>query len=445
MQLIRALLIAVSVVVLLSGVSIFFGSPKQEKSNAARFLLTTFGAVLWTIAIAIFIQMPDATPQFAQTVVTCIICGITICDIGLLAYLSWPYKYGKFATILYAIVGIVLVALMAYDPGLFYTSIDLNQEYTHLFLTKGWYYYVLFIYFTLISLTFFGFLLKRIKKTTNRGTKTGLKIFYAGLSISGVLVLVFNLILITSHPHLTWIGPMSTSLAILSFYYSIVKFRTISMSSKWMEVMSYVIIIVTGVIIYLLVFYAVFNALFGIPNPSGSVLMLNVVMAAFLLLLMPTLSELTGFMRASFYVDRIELGYITKKLEGINKSSFDPRDIVKFLADSMHYSYILLVLNGHLYSSDNSKFSADEISQLANLKLQDNQIWAPLSALGGDISKSHDISRIGNLTDKNGKSIGKIVFGKRIAEGTLSRRDLVKHEAIIGVLSAVAEENIRKR
>ncbi len=441
MQLVRALLIAASIVVLLSGVSILFGSTKQEKGSALRFLLSAFGASIWTIAILIFLHMPNSTPEFAHVVVTCIIGGVTLCDIGLLAYLGWQYKYGKGATLIFTVAGIVLVALLAYDSSLFYTSIDLTQEYTKLYINYGWYYYALIAYFFLISIVFSSFLQKRIKATTNKGLKTGLKVFYVGLSIGGILALVFSLILITSHPQLVWIGPMATIISIMSFYFSVVKFRVLTMSSKWMEIMSFVILIATAIIIYLLAFYAVFNALFGIPNPSTEVLILNVIMAVFLLLLTPALSELTSFMKANYYTNRIDLGYISKKIENITKSSFEPRDTAKFLADTLHYSYIMFIINGHSYSSDDTKFSTLEIEELNRFKMPEKGIW--INHKSG-ITSEHNISKIGFFTDKNGKDIGKIVFGKHLGEGNISRKDQIKQEEIIGLISCVIEEKGKK-
>lgn len=443
MQLIRVLLVIVAVAVLLSGISIFLGSTKQEKSNGGRFLIATLGAAIWSLAIMIFIKMPNASEAFSHLIVTCIIAGVTLCDVGLLAYLGWQQKGGKIATIIFSAIGAILVTLLAYDSSLFYTSIDVNQEYTHLFVNKSWYYYTIIAYFFLISIVFSNYLQKQIKKTTNKGQKRGLQIFYGGLSIGGILALIFNLILISSHPHLTWIGPMATAISVLTFYYSAVKFRIISMSSRWTEVLSYIVIIATAIVVYLLAFYIVFTALFGIANPTNEVLMLNLIMGLFLLLLMPTITELANFMRASFYTDRIELGYIIKKLEVIKKDSYDPKDIARFLADTMHYSYVALTVKDHFYLSDSSRFTTEEVNQLAKLKAE-NGAWIVADELKEiDSASQHNISRIGILRNRNGKEIGKIIFGKKVTAGAITRRDLVKHEAIIGIISCIVEENNR--
>ena len=167
MQLIRTLLIAATIVVILSGISVFFGSPKQEKKTAIFFLLSAIGASIWTIAIAIFMHMPGVSDNFIHAIVTCIITGVTLCDVGLLGFLSWNYKGGKQLTFIFALAGTVLVTLLAVNPNLFYSSVDITKDYSQLFINYSWYYFTLIVYFFLISIVFSGYLKKRIKETTN--------------------------------------------------------------------------------------------------------------------------------------------------------------------------------------------------------------------------------------------------------------------------------------
>ncbi|MBQ9029663.1 hypothetical protein IJ114_02765 [Candidatus Saccharibacteria bacterium] len=257
MQLIRALLIAATIIVLLSGFSVFFGSRKQEKKSAKFFLLAALGAATWTIAVMIALDMPWASSEFVRFIVTCIIGSITICDVGLLAFFSYGYAGGKTLTSLFAFGGAILVALLAYDPSLFYSSYDLSNGYVQLYTEQSWHFYVLIAYFFLISITFSSYLIRRIEDTTNPGLKNGLKILLCGLSIGGILALLFDLVFLTTLPTLTWIGPLATVVSILSFYYSVVKYHTLDVSSKWMKAMSSVILVGTAVIVYLTVFYVI--------------------------------------------------------------------------------------------------------------------------------------------------------------------------------------------
>ncbi|MBR3366150.1 hypothetical protein IKG48_03485 [Candidatus Saccharibacteria bacterium] len=439
MQLIRTLLIAATIVVILSGISIFFGSSRKEKKTSIYFLLATIGASIWTIAIFLFLNMPKASPEFVRVIVACIIGGITLCDVGLLAFLSWHYKGGKTMTFIFTIIGALLVTLVAYDPSLFYSSVDLSKDYAQLFVEHNWYYFALIAYFFLISITFSSYLMRRIKETANPSLKTGLKVFYIGLSIGGILALIFDLILITALPNLVWIGPMATIISIMSFYYSVVKSRTLSISSRWMEVMSYILLIATAIIIYVLAFYIVFTAMFSIPNPSVEILILNVVMAIFLLLLMPIMIELTNFMKASFFSDKIELGYIMKKLDTMDSRTFDPRDTARFLTDTLHYESCVLIISKHAYATDNTKFTTEEINTFLSLKPVENQNWVdPANIPAKD---GFHISEMLLLKNSKGKEIGALIFGKRISERHLTKRDFIKIEAVANMISAIAEES----
>lgn len=444
MQLIQSVLIAVAVLVILAGLSVFLGATKAEKGSALRFFLATLGAAFWTIAIAAFFALSPTTGEYVHPVVVSIIAGAVFCDVFLLAYFGWSQKGGKLATMLFAVVGIAFIVLLFQHPELFYSSVDLSNEYSHIFVTKGWYYYALIVYFFLISFAFSGYLSKRISDTTNRGARNGLRVFQVGLSIGGILALVFDLILLTDRPDLAWIGPTATSISILTAYYSIVKFRMIPLSLRWIKIMSYLILAATTIIIYILIFYTVFTALFHVASPSIEVIALNLIMAAILLLLLPAISEFMAYMRTAVVLDEVNLAYILKKLERIDKASFDPRDIAGFLADCLHYSYIALIINERIYPSATMKISGHEVAALAKLHPKAGELWVAKGALDKDVAKKCEISRVGVLRDEDGKEIGKIVFGKKETRIELSRRDLIKYTTIVEVLATVVEENSKR-
>ena len=440
-QLIQTLLIAVSAAVLLSGISVVLGSPKKKKANAMRFFLATLGASIWTIAIMIFLALPPNAENVAPLVVIGIISGITLCDVSLLAYLGWEYKTGKLATAIFSLFGIILVAILAINPSVFYTNISLSHEINRAEIVTGWYFVLLIIYFFLISITFSSYLQKRIKAATSRGMKTGLIVFYIGLSIGGILALVFNLLLMSSQPHLIWIGPMATSISILSFFYSAVRYRTVSLSSRGIRILSYTIFVATGAIVYLLVFYAIFTALFKVPNPSPQILILNGLMTIIVLLLIPAMNEVKSFMHALAATETIDLNYILKKLEKSDNKYFNENEVASFLADTMHYSTVSLIIDGRVYSSGNKKPTGNEAAAITKAKPAPGEIWLLPDHLNDEkLVHSHEISRIGILTDKKGHEIGRIVFGRKLHRAELSRRELIKYQTVVGMLSVLIED-----
>lgn len=435
MQLIRALLVAATAVVLLSGISIFFGSRKQEKKNSIFFLIATLGVALWAIATIFALNMPSASGNFVHVIVTCIIGGITLCDIGFLTFLGWKYKGGKFLAFILAAIGAFLVALLARDSSTFYNSFDLSQNYLKISVEQNWYFFSLIAYFSIISLVFFGFLARRIKKATSPSLKIGLKVFYICLAFGNLSTLAFNITLVTSLPNLIWISPMIIVISIMSFYYSIIKSHTLNIHTKWLEITSYAILLATAAIIYLLAFYIVFTTLFKVPNPSHEILILHGIMAAFLIFLTPILFELTNFMKASFFSSEIELSYIMKKLDSIKPKTFDPKDTICFLADTLHYENCALIISGHAHTNNGARFSSDETEYILRLKPSKDQLWIDQANLPE--KNGFNISEIVTLRNKEGHELGKLVLGKRFSEKPLIKEDFAKIEAVASVLSAL--------
>lgn len=446
MQLIQILLIVTAALVLLSGLSVVFGSPKEEKAGAVKFFLATLGAALWTLAILVALMPAEDAETMVMAVPfisVAVIGSIMLCDVSLLAYLSHKRKYGGLATGIFALVGLALIAVIVVDPAVFCHVVVENETSAYVELEKSWYYFALIAYFCLITLTFSGFLLRRIDSAERRGLKSGLKVFYAGLTIGGVLALIFDLLIMTAHPELTWIGPMACSISILSFYYSVVRFRIIKLSSGWMRAMSFFILVTTGIILYALVFYIVFVLLFRTSNPSSAVLLLNVIMAVVLLLAVPAIREVVTFMRSLMNVDRVDLGYIMKKLEAIQvKQDFEPREVAGFLADSMHYDYVVLIVNGVPHYSSSLKFTAPEVEKLHKMHHESHKEWYLADEIDGQMVDKYKISRVGVLRDQRGHEMGKIVFGEHQSDVKLSYREEAKHDAVVKNLAAcIAEIN----
>ena len=444
MSLIRTLLLAVSACVLLAGVSVLLGCGKKNKGNGVRFFLATVGSSIWTIAIMTFLTLPITATDIAPLVVVAIIAGVALADISLLGYLGWHYKGGKIALVIFSIIGVALVGILYLHPELFYTEIILSHDVNKIIITKGWYYIVLIAYFFLISITFSSFLMKRIKTTTDKGMKTGLKAFYIGQTISGILGLIFDLVLLSVTPKLIWIGPMATTISILTFYYSIVKCRVLPMSARWMKMMSYIVFALFGIILYMLAFYAVFTALFHIPNPSGAVIMLNLIMTVFLILLFPAFREVGMFMKSMRTTNYINFSYIIGKLKKIHRDDFNIKELAEFLADTMHYSYVCFVMNGKVYGGGSMKFGADEIKILEGLDAPKVGLWQNMDRSSVKILADYDISRIGVLHDKNGEKMGQIIFGKKLNKTELDREDLIQYETIVNYTAMVIENGSRK-
>lgn len=298
MQLIAILLITVSVLTFLSGIAIFLGSKKGERIRSAWFLVATIFATLWMVSISLFLT---ATPEQADTVawhVNWTYVNAVFIDIALLGYIVWKQKYGKIITLIYLIFGVILTAVFMCNPGLLYTDIVLSNTGNSLVTNIGPYYFTYIAFFCLLVPTVIGSLLYQIIKTRSIKKRGGELVLLIGFAISGTMSLIFNLILPLWRWDLIWLGPLAISTTIIAFYYSILRYRALNLSSIWLKILSYVVIMASFAILYMVIFSIIFAGMFRGSTPSIEVIILNFIMILIFLLLMPALNELNTFIRS---------------------------------------------------------------------------------------------------------------------------------------------------
>ena len=446
MQLIITLMVAVAVLTILSGITTLVGSKKRDRSNAVWLSVLTLGLALWGGSIAWFMALGMGEAETAKVLIVGIIAGITLADIGILGYCGWNYKWGRASLAILSLVGVFVVGTLALHPELFYSEIDLNEKMNRIEVVKGWYYYFLMVYYTINTLTFSGFLLKTIKKTANKNRKNGLKIFYIGTSICGLLALVFDLILLSSVPEFIWVGPMSLSVLVLAYYYSVVRYRVIVLSSRWMKVLSLIIFTVFGIVLYLVIFYLVFMALFKIPNPSWPVLLLNLIMTAIVLCLTPAALEIVSFMQSMIMINQINIGYISRKLNKLIGEKVDAKELAGFLADHLHYDYIGFLINGKLYGSGNIGISSKLLEKAADLGAPETGIWQEVDEKTKDELEQNGVEAIAALFDDKGRQFGQVIFGKRsFGVESLSRKEEAQIEFAVNLTALVLNPKSRTR
>lgn len=297
MQLIAILLITVSILTLLSGIIVFLGSKKGEKGKTAWFLIATIFATLWMISISIFLIAP---PEWSDTIawhVNWTYINAIFIDVALLGYIVWNQKYGKLITLIFLVLGTTLVAVFVANPSLLYTEIILSGSGNSLVTNIGPYYFIYIAFFSLLVPTVIGSLLYQIIKTRSERKKGGELVLLIGFTISGTASLIFNLILPFWRWDLVWIGPLAISTTIIAFYYSILRYRALNLSSIGLKILSYVVIMASLAIVYMIIFSIIFAAMFKGSTPSTEVIMLNFIMILIFLLLMPALNELNVFIR----------------------------------------------------------------------------------------------------------------------------------------------------
>lgn len=446
MSLISILLIATAVLTVSSGLISLIGSSRVDRGRAAWLLASNVGAVIWALSIGIYLALPVTAEEIAPTVIMGIYTGAMLMSTALLGHMAWQYRWGKFATLFFIAWAVVLAVLILNDTSILYTSFELSNAGNTVHLVNGWYYWIYTIFFVLNISSFLVATYYHALKAASKRAKEGDYILLGGLTISGALSAVFDLILpIMGRYDLIWVGPLSVSISMLAYFYAILKYRIVSVSARWLRVMAYMVIMSAGAAIYMILFYLIFTALFKIPNPSTSILVLNFLMIIIVLLLMPVINEAKASIGSLISVGQVDIVYVIKKLNHLATRNVDLRDLAGFLADHLHFAYIGFVINGRLYGSKSLAMSSQELSSITHLRQTTNGVW---QVPNKTVQKTFDelgLYAVAELRNAKGKTFGQLLVGKPLGKATFERRDLLQLEMIINLVATVidSEKHLR--
>jgi len=443
-ELIAILLITVSVLTLLSGAAVFFGSSKGDRLRSAWFFFATIFATIWMITIAIFLVAPPEWITFMPSITNLTYISAIFIDIALLGYISWKQKYGKLVTLIFLVLGLVLTGFFINDPSLLYTSINLTNSTNTLTTNVGPFYFIYAAFFGCLVPTVIAMLLKQILKPNSIRRREGNLVLLIGFTISGTMSLIFNLILPFWTWEYIWLGPLAISTTIIAFYYTILRYRALNLSSRWLKILSYIVIIASSAVIYMVIFYIIFAAMFRGSSPSIEVIILNFIMILIVLALLPATNELNMFIRSLISNQQVDMVYIIKKLSRVPPQGIDIKDLAAFLAEHMHFEYIGILIDGEVYGSDSRKISPDSIKLVEKLGNPEDGIWQEFNEKNEAWQKL-DFSAVAALRNASGKTFGQVLVGKPVGKISFSRRDLVQVETIINLAAIIIDSKTHKK
>ena len=301
MQLIIILLATVAILTLLSGIIVFFGASKGNKVRSAWFFLAAIFATIWMASISVFLTAGKDMAEVIDWHVKWTFTSAIIIDVAFLGYIVWREKYGKFTTFFFLAFGGIISALIFAKPELLYQGVILANTGNSVTMNMafGSLYYTYIIFFASIVPAIVISLLTQFIKTKSNRRRGGDLVIMLAFGGSSTLVLIFNLILpLFNNWSLIWIGPLALSATIIGFYYTILRYRSLNLVSVWLKIFSYVVLISSIAIIYMIIFALIFTALFRGSMPSVEVIVLNFIMILVFLILMPALSEIMTFIRS---------------------------------------------------------------------------------------------------------------------------------------------------
>ncbi len=420
------LLVAVSLLTLLSGISVLCGSRKGERFQATLFFLITLFAFIWAISMSIFLSLPEsADPIIAKYSVLTMYITVLFMGLGLSIYPIYRYKIGKLISVLGIGACLTLLVMIIINPSLLYSAITLstrNGNIVH--LQHNLFNHLYIAYFVATCLVYIIGLLCNAYRAKTPSLKKAHLLVLIGFSITGVTCLIFDGILSFYGKYDTiWIGPLTMSFAWILHYYAILRYHLLNLSGNWLKTLSHVIIMSLAAIVYLSIFFIIFIALFKIPSPSSSVIILNIIMIVVVLLLFPVLNEVSSFIHSLTSVHEIDMVYLVKKLNALSNEYINYHELASFLSDHLHFRYVGILINNRLYGSQASKLSSIELNKIGNIKIKSDSIWAKPNDDVRQILKKNGIESIAELRDASGKPIAKLLLGKPLGNITFSNRD----------------------
>ena len=298
MQLIVILLTTVSILTFLSGAIVFFGSSKRDRIRSTWYFLAAIFATLWMASISFFLI---ASPERIETIgwhVNWTFISAIFLDVAFLGYGAWEKRYGKIATIIFLILGLALSNAILLAPNELYSAVILSPTGNTVTMNMGLLYYAYIGYFATIVPAIIGVFFHQFMKTRSRQKQGGDLVTVMSFGTSSTLVLIFNLILpLFNNWSLIWIGPLALAVTILGVYYTILRYKMLNLTSVWLRIFSYVIVVASIAIMYMVLFSIIFAALFRGSTPSTEVIILNFIMIIIFMALMPAMNGLMGFIR----------------------------------------------------------------------------------------------------------------------------------------------------
>lgn len=436
MQIITILLIIVSILTLLSGTAILFGSSRAERPRSAWFYVATIFATIWAISISAFISATPDWSNFIEIIVNLTFITAIFIDIALLGFINWRQKYGKPLTMIFLILGIVISSIFMYDHSLLYSEIHLTSVGNSISINITPFYFVYVAFFCMLVPAVIISLIRLIVKTTSKRVKGSDLVLLIGFMISGTTSLIFNLILPFWTWDLIWLGPLAISTTIISFYYAVLRYRTLSLSSRWLKVLSYIVVITSSAVVYMAIFYIIFLAMFRGSTPSIEVVALNFIMILIVLALTPAMSEINMFINSLISNQQIDVAYIIKKITKTGPRGLDNRELADFLAEHMHFEYIGFLVDGQVYGSSAKRLSPEGIRLVESLGNPEHGVWQELDETSS-AWQDLDLTAIAALRDADGKTFGQVMVGKPVGKNKFSHKDLVQVEAIINLVAVI--------
>lgn len=436
MEIIKLLLGTIALLTVISGMVVFLGSSKDNKIRSFLYFLATISSAIWTASIAYVYLASPGHDQYIDIFIKLGLTSIMWADMFLLGYIAWKVKYGRALTAIFAVIFAVISSIIFLAPEMMYGQIILKNNGSGFETKNG----PLGLIYTLSLIAFAVALcyssIEDHLRARKQNKKNGSLAVLAGFTIADAVVLVANLILpMNGQWSYTWLGPLSLSILIIMLYYVILRYRDISISSFGLRLFSYIVVVSSFAIVYMVIFSIIFSAMFRGATPSTEVIILNFVMASILIAFLPAINEIRSSIDSLISGRNVNLPKLAKKIANLGAKRRDYGHIAALLGEYIRAEYVGLIVNGKYYGPNYPAKPIGAIDALDRLPAPENGIWLEP---GKDQSVAQiNVSKIAALRNSRGEMIGKILIGKAQSGKDFSPLDVAEIETVTNLLSTV--------
>ena len=300
MQLIIILLAVVGLLTFSSGIIVLFGTLRANRARSIWYFLAATFAACWMSTIAMFLTAgKDALADYITTVVSMtFVCAIML-DVTFLGFSAWDKIYGKFATFFFLVFGVILSGTILLNPDMLYSDIILSNAGNSVLMNYGPLYYTYIAFFCAVVPVICFALFRQYRRARSKRNRHSNIIAMAAFGISSLITMIANLVLpVMDNWTMIWMGPLAISTVILVIYYLILRYQALNLSFRWLKFFSYIVVVASIAIVYMIIFSIVFAALFRGSTPSIEVIILNFIMILIFIALMPAMNGLIRFIRS---------------------------------------------------------------------------------------------------------------------------------------------------
>ena len=291
-------MVIVGILTFLSAIVVFFGSSRSDRSFSVWYFLAAIFGTLWLTTIALFLNAKADREPFMPFLISTAFISCLMSNVCFFGFGVWNRRYGRSTTLIFLTAAILLSLAIIVNPTLLYDGFTISNTGNTVNLVVGPFLIVYIVYISLIvPLIIFAFF-SRYKKARSKNKRIGNLVAMICYSISGLVSLIANLVMpLMGNWSMSWLGPIGVSIVILSIYYMILRYKAVNLSYAWLRVFSYVIVVASIAIIYMIIFSIIFAALFRGSTPSLEVIILNFIMLLIFISLLPAMSNFIRWTR----------------------------------------------------------------------------------------------------------------------------------------------------